>query len=63
MLLDVFSSHCPYCGEPIEIALDYSAGIQCYFEDCQVCCRPMLIALEIDPADESVACTIKRDDE
>lgn len=39
---------CPYCGERIEILVDVSAGDQHYVEDCQVCCRPIAIALAID---------------
>jgi hypothetical protein len=32
---------CPYCGSPIEIALDPGSGSsQEYVEDCEVCCRP-----------------------
>ena len=32
---------CPWCGEPVEIALDPgSGGEQEYVEDCAVCCRP-----------------------
>ncbi|WP_420128936.1 CPXCG motif-containing cysteine-rich protein [Longimicrobium sp.] len=32
---------CPYCGEPVDIALDPGSGPrQEYVEDCQVCCRP-----------------------
>lgn len=32
---------CPYCGEPVEIALDPGSGsVQQYVEDCAVCCRP-----------------------
>jgi hypothetical protein len=39
--------HCPYCGEPIEIFVDESAGAQRYIEDCQVCCRPIDITVSI----------------
>jgi hypothetical protein len=39
--------HCPYCGEPLEIFVDDSAGAQRYIEDCQVCCRPIDIAVGI----------------
>lgn len=39
---------CPYCGEPNEIYIDYSGGeIQSYYEDCQVCCRPWEVRLEL----------------
>jgi len=39
---------CPYCGEPIDIFVDDSAGDQRYVEDCQVCCRPIAIAVSVD---------------
>lgn len=39
---------CPYCGETIEIALDASAGDQQYTEDCQVCCRPIVMTVTLD---------------
>lgn len=39
---------CPYCGESIEIVIDDTAGDQRYIEDCQVCCRPISIAVTLD---------------
>ena len=39
---------CPYCGEVISLALDASAGPQRYIEDCQVCCRPITVDLDVD---------------
>lgn len=39
---------CPYCGETIDIGVDASAGDQRYIEDCQVCCRPICIAVSVD---------------
>ena len=39
---------CPYCGERIDIILDISAPAQEYFEDCFVCCRPILIRYQMD---------------
>ncbi|MBT8040156.1 MAG: CPXCG motif-containing cysteine-rich protein [Xanthomonadales bacterium] len=41
---------CPYCGEPVTLLLDLSAGDQEYVEDCQVCCQPMLVAVSTDGA-------------
>lgn len=41
-------SYCPYCGEPIELIIDTSVTQQSYIEDCQVCCRPMLLNVEVD---------------
>ena len=39
---------CPFCGEPITVLIDLSAGDQAYIEDCEVCCRPMEIACAVD---------------
>ena len=41
-------TYCPYCGEPIELIIDTSIQEQEYIEDCQVCCRPMIIRVQID---------------
>jgi hypothetical protein len=40
--------YCPYCSEPIEIVIDPSVPSQSYIEDCQVCCRPISLDVEID---------------
>ncbi|WP_199099026.1 CPXCG motif-containing cysteine-rich protein [Dyella sp. ASV21] len=47
-MLEPFLIHCPYCGEPIEILIDGSVDSQRYIEDCQVCCRPIDLAVEVD---------------
>jgi hypothetical protein len=47
-MLEPVLIHCPYCGEAIEILVDGSAGSQNYFEDCQVCCRPIDISVSLD---------------
>ena len=39
---------CPYCGERIEILVDWSVRRQEYIEDCQVCCQPMILKVTID---------------
>lgn len=39
---------CPFCGETISVLIDCSAGSQRYTEDCQVCCSPILLTIEID---------------
>jgi hypothetical protein len=39
---------CPYCGEPIDIALDLSVDEQQYVEDCSVCCRPMVVSYRVE---------------
>jgi hypothetical protein len=53
---------CPYCGEPLDVRVDTSAGPQRYYEDCAVCCQPILFILSEDAAGE-LALDIKRDDE
>lgn len=41
---------CPYCGAVNEVALDPGSGSsQEYVEDCQVCCRPWLVAVIYGP--------------
>jgi len=53
---------CPYCGEQILLMIDCSAGPQEYIEDCQVCCRP--INIEVDIADDGrPEVSVRRDDE
>jgi len=48
---------CPCCGESIEIVVDCSAGFQQYVEDCQVCCEPMLLSVDVgdDPRDIDIS--------
>lgn len=46
--LQAVDTHCPYCGEPIELLIDCSEDAQRYIEDCQVCCRPIDIVVAID---------------
>ncbi len=53
---------CPYCGERIDIALDASAGGQQYVEDCQVCCRPIVLLMEVD-GDGEPRVAVRREDE
>jgi len=42
------SDHCPYCGEDIEFLIDLSVPRQSYTEDCQVCCRPIIVNVHVD---------------
>ena len=45
---------CPYCGEQLEIAVDWSVRRQEYVEDCQVCCQPMVLHVLIDDDQQAV---------
>lgn len=38
---------CPYCAETIMVRADLSAGPQSYVEDCQVCCQPITISVQV----------------
>lgn len=46
-LLQENTISCPYCGELITILVDGSVEEQQYIEDCQVCCRPIDIRVNI----------------
>jgi hypothetical protein len=40
---------CAYCGESISTFVDISAGShQSYVEDCQVCCQPNILYIQIN---------------
>lgn len=40
---------CAYCGENNLTFVDLSAGAQqSYVEDCQVCCQPNVLFLQVD---------------
>lgn len=47
-MLSFHAIQCPYCGESIEVALDGSVDHQRYIEDCQVCCRPIVMTVSLD---------------
>jgi hypothetical protein len=48
-VIEDHAAQCPYCGEPIVLELDLSAGSQVYVEDCAVCCQPLRVALQVAP--------------
>jgi hypothetical protein len=41
---------CPYCAESFETKIDLTAGAFVYVEDCQVCCQPIELHVEVDDA-------------
>jgi hypothetical protein len=49
MMTETINRSCPYCGEPITLIIDCSAGDQSYIEDCEVCCRPIEISVMTGP--------------
>ena len=46
-LLQEADIRCPYCGEVISILLDGSVDEQEYIEDCQVCCKPIVLHVQV----------------
>lgn len=54
---------CPYCGETIKPLIDYSAGAQEYYEDCTVCCAPILFSLSEQGAEGTLLVEVSREDE
>ena len=53
---------CPYCGEAISILVDDSPEEQQYVEDCQVCCRPIVVNVTMDAeGDAAVVATAEND--
>lgn len=55
-------SSCPYCGEPVQLVVDEGADEQDYIEDCQVCCRPMLVSARLE-TDGSMSIQLRSEDE
>lgn len=60
-MLEIQAYFCPYCGEPAEAVLDLSGGDQQYYEDCPVCCRPILFRLSSDGREWSLE--VQREDD
>ena len=49
MLEDDQEFNCPYCGEVISLRVDQTGGSRQFFvTDCEVCCRPIEIELDIE---------------
>ena len=38
---------CPHCFENNALFIDVVYGDQNYFEDCQICCSPMLVEVRV----------------
>ena len=61
-MIETCNIQCPYCGEQFETEVDCSAGSQVYYEDCFVCCRPILFETLVEDG-ELVSLGIRREDE
>ena len=49
---------CPYCWEEISFLIDTSVNNETYIEDCEVCCRPIEVFVQVNEG-ELVAFQIK----
>ncbi len=58
---DTANVYCPYCGEPIELVIDWTEPAQQYIEDCFVCCRPMTVSITV--VDEFADVILRAEDE
>ncbi len=52
---------CPYCGQPVELLIDGTVARQRYVEDCEVCCRPMVV--EVDATGDQPVVEVRRENE
>ena len=59
--LESVTDYCPYCGETIRLIVDPPMAGQAYYEDCEVCCRPILCLITI--VDGHLSACLKRDDD
>lgn len=44
---DALTIGCPHCGESFSLAFDVSEGSAEFIIDCEVCCRPMTVAVQV----------------
>ena len=62
-MLEVAEIPCPYCGEVFETTIDCSLEQQSYYEDCQVCCAPILFETRCDFQGTLLSVEVKTDRE
>lgn len=56
------SIQCPWCGERLDVRVDVTAGERSYIDDCEVCCRPMELRVELAPSGALHALAVRRAD-
>ena len=61
-LQDSYYLACPWCLEQLAILIDRSAGPQQYVEDCEVCCRPILLDIRLEGG-EIISVEARRENE
>lgn len=60
--LQLRTVQCPYCGEPFETVVDFSAGSTSYIEDCAICCQPIEFTLEVANEGATARLQVSRSD-
>ena len=62
-ILRNLTSPCPYCGVSLTLEIDLSEGLpQDFTYDCQVCCRPIEVAVRAGGGGEP-RLTLRTDDD
>lgn len=56
------SIQCPWCGERLDVRVDVTAGERSYIDDCEVCCRPMELGVELADSGALGALRVRRAD-
>ncbi|MFH1723953.1 MAG: CPXCG motif-containing cysteine-rich protein [Elusimicrobiota bacterium] len=46
---------CPHCGEEFEVRVDPAEEDQEMIQDCQVCCKPIQMAVEVEDGEVTVS--------
>ncbi|WP_028115403.1 CPXCG motif-containing cysteine-rich protein [Ferrimonas senticii] len=52
---------CPHCGETTRTAFDVSGGELQFIDDCQVCCRPIHLRVDIDEQHQTLRLFVDAD--
>ena len=52
---------CPFCGQRFDLVIDTSIASQRFTTDCEVCCRPMVLAVSVD--DEGISVDARDENE
>ncbi len=62
-MIDDVVVDCPYCGETFGTLLDPGSGSDETWEDCAVCCQPILLRWQLSPDGELLSLEALTDSE
>jgi len=54
------SIQCPYCGERLDTPVEIGTGANTYIEDCQICCQPIELEVQVDSQGAFVGLSVRR---